>query len=292
MTAMARILAAAVMVLTVTANPYPAPQGHGVIRDPACDSICAFTEPPFDNAICYEVKLDNGKCKAVFINPKAGKLDSDNTDGTIFAGIEVKHTQINVDKNKNKGTDATVEAIETNQKNEAAIVKGNTTPITKSDGNSPLSKRLSFERSDKGEKVCHNQSSVCYDRDQMAKTEDCEGLLRFWSKTHGRWVISDRDLAGRHWLELMVSGSCVFAVGHPTTGGDISPIKGRESSLGNLDIVGLLMQSIPQCDKSGGMEVRGVIQCDAFDLVFWVVGKGSFDCCRGDEAPGRSMGKF
>ncbi|GJC90985.1 hypothetical protein ColLi_13823 [Colletotrichum liriopes] len=267
MAVMTRILAATMMVLTVTANPSPAPQGNGVIRDPACGSICAFTEPPFDKAICYEVKLDNGKCKAIFINPKAGKLDSGSTDGTISAGIEVKRTQVNVDENKGKGT------------------------TTKRDGNSSLSKRISFERSDKAEKVCHNQSSVCYDRDQMAKTEDCEGLLRFWSKTHGRWVISYRDLAGRRWLELMVSGSCVFAVGHPATGGDISPIKDRESSLGNLDIVGLLMQSIPQCDKSGGMEVRGVIQCDAFDIVFWVVGKSGFDCCRGDEAPGRSMDK-
>ncbi|KAK1986783.1 hypothetical protein LZ30DRAFT_581260, partial [Colletotrichum cereale] len=64
--------------------------GNGVIRDPACGSICAFSELPFDNAVCYEVKLDNGKCKAVFINSKAGKLDFNTTDGAISAGIEVK----------------------------------------------------------------------------------------------------------------------------------------------------------------------------------------------------------
>ncbi|KAK2064210.1 hypothetical protein LY76DRAFT_632048 [Colletotrichum caudatum] len=89
-------------------------------------------------------------------------------------------------------------------------------------------------------------------------------------------------MAGRFWIELTASGSCVFAVSPPAIGNQISPVKDKETSLGDLDIAGILMQSFPDCGKSGEMEVRGMIQCNAFDLVFWVVGKSSFHLSTGD----------
>ncbi|EFQ24941.1 hypothetical protein CGRA01v4_06788 [Colletotrichum graminicola] len=284
MAIMAGFLAVAVMALVVSANPESVPQGNGVIRDAACGSLCAFSEPQFDNAICYEVKLDNGKCKAVFVNSKAGKLDFNTTDDAIFAGIDVKRTQVDAGEGKSKGASATGDANKITKVHGATIGKGTAT-------STPITKRLFFDRSDMGEKVCDRQSSVCYDRGQMAKTQDCEELLLFWSKTHGKWVISDRDIAGRFWIELMASGSCVFAVGRPAAGIHINPTRDKETSLGDLDIVGILTQSIAGCGKSGKMEARGMIQCNAFDLVFWVVDKGSFDCCRGDKPPGKSIGK-
>ncbi|KAK1992646.1 hypothetical protein LX36DRAFT_703991 [Colletotrichum falcatum] len=282
MTTAMGFLSVVMMALVIVAYPEPVPQGNGVIRDPVCGSICASSELPFDNAICYEVKLDNGKCKAIFVNSKAGKLDINTMDSTISAGIEVKRTQVDADEGKSKGASATVNGNKIIKIHEVTLGESTTTSITK---------RLFFDRSDKGEKVCDNQSSVCYDRGQMARTQDCEELLGFWTKTHGKWVISERDIAGRLWIELMASGGCVFAVGHPATGNHINPIKNKETSLGNLDIAGLLTKSITDCGKSGGMEARGVIQCNAFDLVFWVVDKGSFHCCRGDKPPGKSMGK-
>ncbi|KAK2050721.1 hypothetical protein LZ31DRAFT_602208 [Colletotrichum somersetense] len=282
MAIMTGFLAASLMTLVAISNPEPVPQGHGVVRDPACGSICAFSEPPFDNAICYEVKLDNGKCKAVFVNSEAGQLDFNTIDDAIYAGIDVKmSTQFDADEGRGKDAIATVDTAKTVKIHEFTIGKDTT---------SPIAKRLFFDRSDMGQKVCDNESSVCYDRGQMARTQDCEELLLFWTKIHGKWVISDRDMAGRFWIELMASGSCVFAVGPPATGNQISPIKDKETPLGDLDIAGILMQSIPDCGKSGEMEVRGMIQCNAFDLVFWVVGKSSFHCCRFDKPPGRKHG--
>ncbi|KAK1599136.1 uncharacterized protein LY79DRAFT_505404 [Colletotrichum navitas] len=283
MAIMTGIISVAVMALAVLANPESVHQGNGVIRDAACGSLCASSEPPFDNAICYEVKLDNGKCKAVFINSEAGKLDFNTTDDAISAGIDVKRTQVDADEGKSKGASATGDTNKIIKVHGFTIGKGTTT--------TPITKRLFFDRSDMGQKVCDRQSSVCYDRGQMAKTQDCEELLLFWSKTHGKWVISDRDIVGRFWIELMASDSCVFAVGRPGAEIHINPINDKETSLGDLDIVGILTQSIAGCGKSGGMEARGVIQCNPFDLVFWVVGKGSFDCCRGDNPPGKSTGK-
>ncbi|KAK2011140.1 hypothetical protein LZ32DRAFT_680280 [Colletotrichum eremochloae] len=175
---------------------------------------------------------------------------------------------VDVDEGKSNGASVTVDATETIKAHEVTIGEGTITPIIK---------RLFFDRSNKGQ--------------EMAKTQDCEELLHFWSKTHSKWVISDRDIAGRLWVELVFSGSCVFAVGHPANGNHGDPVKDQESSLGNLDIVGILTQSITGYGKGGEIEARGVIQCSAFDLVFRVVGKGSFDCCRDDKPPGKSMGK-
>ncbi|KAK6207496.1 hypothetical protein QIS74_12577 [Colletotrichum tabaci] len=70
--------------------PTPVPQGKVVNRDPTCAFICAFTKPFFEDAICYEVKLDSSKWKTSFIDPKAGISKLKQTDNAIFASNRVK----------------------------------------------------------------------------------------------------------------------------------------------------------------------------------------------------------
>ncbi|TQN74757.1 hypothetical protein CSHISOI_00664 [Colletotrichum shisoi] len=70
--------------------PTPVPRVKVVNRDPTCGFIYAFTEPFFEDVICYEVKLDSGKWKTSFIDPKAGISKLEQTDSAIFAGNRVK----------------------------------------------------------------------------------------------------------------------------------------------------------------------------------------------------------
>ncbi|GJC95681.1 hypothetical protein CH63R_02377 [Colletotrichum higginsianum IMI 349063] len=64
--------------------------GKVVNRDPTCGFIYAFTKPFFEDAICYENKLDSGKWTTSFIDPKAGISKLKQTDSAIFAGDRVK----------------------------------------------------------------------------------------------------------------------------------------------------------------------------------------------------------
>ncbi|CCF44445.1 hypothetical protein CH063_00066 [Colletotrichum higginsianum] len=65
-------------------------EGKVVNRDPTCGFIYAFTKPFFEDAICYENKLDSGKWTTSFIDPKAGISKLKQTDSAIFAGDRVK----------------------------------------------------------------------------------------------------------------------------------------------------------------------------------------------------------
>ncbi|WYZ40144.1 hypothetical protein EsH8_IV_000485 [Colletotrichum jinshuiense] len=231
---------------TLAAAATPIAQGNGAIRDPACGSLCAFTEPPFETAICYEVKLDDGTCHTVFVNPKAGNLDFGSVEGTFGPGVKVKRSEMKVDKGYYD-------------------IESTATP-------SP-------------QKVCGDQALHCHSRrDYFARTDDCKALIYFWSSNHGKWVISDLDLVGRRWIGLMSSGTCHFSVGNAITGVPGSPIINKETSLGNLDIEVILADGIHRCKTDGGMEFRGIVNCNAFPLLFWVTATDKFDCCKGDDS--------
>ncbi|KAK2061699.1 hypothetical protein LY76DRAFT_681909 [Colletotrichum caudatum] len=172
MAIMMGFLAASLMTLVAVSNPEPVHQGHGAASRIANDFICAFSESPLDNAICYEVKLDNGKCKAVFINSKASKLGFNTIDVTISAGINVKKSLFaysgglffDADEGRGKDAIATVDTAKTVKIHKVTIGEGTTSHITK---------RLFFDRSDIGQKVYDNESVAML---TIAKLSELLGL--------------------------------------------------------------------------------------------------------------------
>ncbi|OHE96065.1 hypothetical protein CORC01_08602 [Colletotrichum orchidophilum] len=261
-----RLLAITVVALAVVAAN-PVAQGPGIIRDPACGSLCAFTEPPFPKAVCHEVLLDSGKCKAIFINPEVGKVDFAKVEGGIYPGAEVKQTKKNV---------ATIAN---------GYINADDAPTANRIGTSRLSKRFTVEKTEEPQKVCKEQGVSCLDREQNAEVDDCVKLFSFWEKTYGKWTFSALDLTGRNWLEFMRIGTCLVAIGSPAANLLDSPITGKYSTIGNLDMVGIFAQSIDHCGekkKKSSMEVRGTISCSDFDLTFWIVATDNFDCCKPD----------
>ncbi|KAI3534549.1 hypothetical protein CSPX01_12009 [Colletotrichum filicis] len=264
--------ATAVMALAVAANPVA--QGPGIIRDPACGSLCAFTEPPCPKAVCNEVFLGNGKCKAIFTVPKVDKADSIDAEGAVSSVVEVKQTKKSVDNiaKDDINTDDTLLARET-------LIP---VPIIDHFSTSSFSKRHTFEKSEKSEKVCQGQGVTCYNRDQKALAKDCMEIYKHMAKTSGTWTFSDLDLRGTKWVEFMRIGTCLIAVGSEFANVQGSPINGKSSKIGNLDMYGIFAQSFHHCGKDDSMEVRGSIGCKEFPLSFWIVATDKYDCCKSD----------
>ncbi|EXF73834.1 hypothetical protein CFIO01_13144 [Colletotrichum fioriniae PJ7] len=272
MVVMVRLLATAtaVMALAVAANPVA--QGPGIIRDPACGSLCAFTEPPCPKAVCHEVLLGNGKCKAIFTVPKIDKADSTEVERVVSSVVEVKQTKKSFDDIA-KGNINTEDTL---------LARDTFTPIINYFSTSSFSKRHIFEKSDKSEKVCKGQGVTCYNRNQKALTKDCMEIYKHMGKTDGTWTFSDLDLRGTKWVEFMRIGTCLVAVGSEFANVQGSPINGKSSKIGNLDMFGIFAQSFDHCGKDGNMEVRGSIGCKEFPLSFWIVATDKYDCCKSD----------
>ncbi|KXH58901.1 hypothetical protein CSAL01_02657 [Colletotrichum salicis] len=272
MAVMTRLLATAVMALAVAVAANPVAQGPGIIRDPACGSLCAFTEPPCPKAVCHEVLLYNGKCKAIFTVPKVGNNDFANVEGVVSPGVEVKQTKKSVDNTARGDINA----------DDTLLARDTSIPIINHLKTSSFSKRHIFEGSEKSEKVCEGQGLTCYDRNQKALTEDCNEIYKHMLKTDGTWSFSDLDLRGTKWVEFMRIGTCLVAVGSEFANLRGSPIKGKSSKIGNLDMYGIFAQSFDHCGKDGSMEVRGSIGCKEFGLNFWIVATDKYDCCKPD----------
>ncbi|KAL2881119.1 hypothetical protein SGCOL_003409 [Colletotrichum sp. CLE4] len=256
MAVMSRLLVTAVVALAVAVAANMVAQGPGIIRDPACGSLCAFTEPPCPKAVCHEVLLDNGKFKAIFTLPKVGKNDFSSVEGVISPGVEVKQTKKSVD-NIVKGD---INAEDT------LLARDTCIPIINHLKTSSFSKRHIFEGSER----------------RPSLTEDCNEIYKHMFKTEGTWTFSDLDLCGTNWVEFMRIGTCLVAVGSEFANLRGSPINGKSSRIGNLDMYGILAQSFDHCGKDGSMEVRGSIGCKEFGLNFWIVATDMYDCCKPD----------
>ncbi|KAJ0309189.1 hypothetical protein COL516b_003087 [Colletotrichum fioriniae] len=256
MVVMVRLLATAtaVMALAVAANPVA--QGPGIIHDPACGSLCAFTEPPCPKAVCHEID----------------KADSTEVERVVSSVVEVKQTKKSVDDIA-KGNINTEDTL---------LARDTFTPIINYFSTSSFSKRHIFKKSDKSEKVCKGQGVTCYNRNQKALTKDCMEIYKHMGKTDGTWTFSDLDLRGTKWVEFMRIGTCLVAVGSEFANVQGSPINGKSSKIGNLDMFGIFAQSFDHCGKDGNMEVRGSIGCKEFPLSFWIVATDKYDCCKSD----------
>ncbi|KAL3299124.1 hypothetical protein RB213_012195 [Colletotrichum asianum] len=259
MAAMSRLLGAVtVMAFTVissTAIPFT-----GKPVDPNCGVICSNLERPYDGAVCYETKREDGTCQPVWVN---AAMLSTRGDGLK----DVNHM-----------------APDAHYHNTAPFA-GNLPIINDREdaGNeNSLAKRLQFDLAPKPQRVCEYVGPTCMDpsRGKGANAGDCEDLIRFWYNNHGKWTIQKRDLEGRHYLELAQSGSCLYAVGHPHLS-----VQANDTVVGNSDIWATLAQGFNECGTNGKMEVQGMLDCDDWNLFFWIGSKDKFECCKGEHPP-------
>ncbi|TEA18018.1 hypothetical protein C8034_v011201 [Colletotrichum sidae] len=223
-----------------------------------CGNVCSQTPVPYPNADCYEVRHDDGTCAPVFINSIIGNLANQDDSNNIVTGpYKTDNTSLVSD-----GGDL------------PRIIKRYDTGA-----DHLLAKRLHWEQQPKPQLICGQFSHTCFDRLRGANLEHCKDLMNLVANRHGYWLISKQDLIGRHWLTLMESRSCMFAVGHP-----LAEQMDGETRLGNHDIEIILSGTIGDCLTSIDIvEAQGTNECKPWGIFYWLTRKDKFNCCQGDK---------
>ncbi|KAF3806181.1 hypothetical protein GCG54_00005942 [Colletotrichum gloeosporioides] len=196
MAAMSRLLGAVtVMAFTVissTAIPFT-----GKPFDPNCGVICSNLERPYDGAVCYETKREDGTCQPVWVNTA---MLSTRGDGLK----DVNHP------------------VPSGHHHNPAPFAGNLPIINDREdagtSENSLAKRLQFDLAPKPQRVCE------YANDTV---------------------------------------------------------------VGNSDIWATLAQGFNECGTNDKMEVQGMLDCDDWNLFFWIGSKDKFECCKGERPPQR-----
>ncbi|KAF6844553.1 hypothetical protein CMUS01_00939 [Colletotrichum musicola] len=218
------------------------------IAGSSCGTVCNVAAP-CDGAVCVEGKRDDGSCYAAWLNAGIGQLSID--------GVAVNST--------------THDPYKFLKRTQPIHVRDD------NDNDQLLSKRLEFGRSNQDQRACEYATRTCHDRGRGASFSDCRELLRVAKHidSMGLWSIVKENLAGRHWLNLMEAGNCIFAVGHPNA----QAAEGT-THIGNFDIWHALSGVLDDCNKKGRrVEAQGTSLCSKWPLEYWITDKNRFSCC-------------